>query len=140
MSAEKNHPWAYEELLKKWDGREPTWQEFIEASKAGRVQVNKTVAAYAIMSPQVSNPFRLIYGVILNLVWLLFVPVIIVLAVFNVASWWWVVGSFLGAWFFKSVAREGHCEGIKDAAEKHEDFYKNLIRAGAFVFKKENDV
>lgn len=126
---------AYKELIETWHG-EPSWQDFIAASKNGKVRVNKTIAAQAIHSPFVHRGFRIFYGSIINWVWVLLVPICLILALLGIINYWWILGGFLASLLIKSVTRDGHCEGIKYAAECHEEFYKELMRAGAFLFEK----
>lgn len=125
---------AVRELIELWGGRLPTWDEFKSASREGRVQVNKTVAADAIHWKGVPKSMMVLYGIVTMWTAFLAVPVMIGLYILDVVDGWWVLGAVFGAWFLIKVSRNGHCEGITMGAEQNEELYTELVSNGAFLF------
>ena len=127
---------AAEKLHEMWGERWPRWEEFLQASVEGRVQVNKTIAAQAVHSTLVPASFRIFYGVILLWVGFLSVPIATAIWFFSegISAWWIAIGGAVG-WFLIKVSREGQCEGIKAGAENNKEFYQTLVVAGAFLFR-----
>lgn len=123
-----------EEVTKMWGGRTPTWEEFKQASRDGRVRVNKSIAAQAIFLKGMPIAYKILYGVIT--IWAGFLALPIVLIAYFIAkfSFLWVLGAAIASYFLIKVSREGHCEGIKAGAENNEDLYSLLFNNGAFLF------
>jgi len=128
---------AVQEMKQLWGGNLPTWEDYKIAYKNGRVRANKTVAAEAIHMNGIHKAYLIIYGVITLWIGFLIFPAAIIAWFFMDFSAWWIIGSLLVAWFLIKVSREGHCEGIKDAAEKNEKIYEILVNNGAFLFGPE---
>lgn len=137
MSAlnESIRQYTLSELRKSWHGDLPGWEHFKEAHRRDAVRTSKPVALKYIHHPAVPQSWRIIHGVILMWVWFLALPfTVLIWLLFGFSAWWILVGLF-AALFFKSVSREGHCEGIKAGAERSEEFYQELIEQGAFIFE-----
>lgn len=125
---------AVKQLSKIWGGRLPTWDEFKQASKADRVQVNKSLANSLIFARGVPRAHSIMFGVIMLWAGFLASPIAIGLYFFNVLQGWWIVGSFVVAWYLFKVARDGQCDGLRYGAEADEAFYNALVGRGAFLF------
>lgn len=125
---------AVQDLKEMWGGNLPTWEDFKNASKNGRVRSNKTVAAEAIHMEGIPKAYLIIYGVITLWFGFLIFPATLILWFFMGFSAWWILGSFFAAWFLVKVSRAGHCEAMKYAAERDEKFYEILVNNGAFLF------
>lgn len=126
------------DMKSEWGDRFPSWREFKAASREGRIQVNRTVAAEAISWVQVPTPYRIFYGFVTMWIAFLALPITLVLWLSLDLSAWWIAGSLIGGWFLLKVSREGHCEGIKVGAERDEAFYQTLVENGAFWFLPES--
>lgn len=122
------------EMKEIWGGNLPSWEDFKKASKDGRVRANKTVAAQAIHMKGIPKAYFIIYGIITLWLGFLLFPATIVAWFFMDFSAWWILGSLFAAWFLVKVSREGHCEGMKDGAERNKELYEMLISNGAFLF------
>ena len=125
---------AVKDLTNLWGGRLPNWEEFKEASREGRVRVNKTIAAQAIHWKGMPTAMMFLYGIVTMWTAFLLVPVMIGLYFFGLVGGWWILGGLVGAWFLIKVSRNGHCEGIKMGAERNEGLYEALVGNGAFLF------
>src|SRR5260221_3004853 len=102
-----------------WGARMPTWEEFKQASKDGRVRVNKSVANNAIFARGVPKVHTIMFGVITLWAAFLVPPVALVLYFFFGINGWWVPGSLLLAWYLMKVSRDGQCDGIRYGAEQN---------------------
>jgi len=85
----------------------PTWDEFKIASREGRVQVNKTVAAQTIHWKGGPAVMMVLYGIATMWTAFLLMPVMIGLYFFGVISGWWILGAVVGAWLLIKVSRSG---------------------------------
>jgi hypothetical protein len=121
-------------LQKMWGGRTPTWEEFKEASRGGRVRVNKSVANIAIHWHGMPKSHMILFGIITLWATFLAVPIAIALHFITGISAWWIAGSAALAWYLYKVSIDGQCEGIRYGAEANEELYKALIQNGAFLF------
>jgi len=129
---------AVKELETMWGGNLPTWDDYKKAARSGRVRTNKTLAAQAIGMKGMPKAYFIIYGIITLWLGFLIFPATAIAWFFMDFSAWWILGALAASWFLVKVSREGHCEGIKHAAEKNEELYKILVRNGAFLFKPES--
>lgn len=125
---------AVQEMKDMWGGNLPTWEDFKNASKNGRVRANKTVAAQAINIKGISKAYFIIYGIITLWLGFLIFPGTVIAWFFMDFSAWWMLGALFAAWFLVKVSREGHCEAMKHGAEKSEKLYEILVNNGAFLF------
>lgn len=98
-----------------WGGRLPTWEEFLAASKRGRVGINKTVAAQAIHMKGMPKAYGVAYGIVILWCAFLLIPSVIIAWLFMEFSSWWILVSVFVAFFLVRVSREGHCEGLSRA-------------------------
>ena len=97
----------YEETVKNYGEREPTWEEYKEADKAFRVRTNKSVASQAIHYVG-SYHFIIIFGLIMPNLGFLLVPTVFVSWLIWGFSGWWLVASLPGAWYCLDVAKWLH--------------------------------
>lgn len=128
---------AVKEMKEIWDGNLPSWEDYKNASKKGRVKANKTVAAQAIQMKGIPIAYFIIYGLITLWLGFLLFPVTLLAWFFMDFSAWWVIGSFFAALFLVKLSRAGHCEGMMHGAERNEKLYELLVRNGAFLFDPE---
>ena len=126
------------EMMEKWGGSLPSWEEFKLAVNGGRVKANKTIAAKAIQTQNVPKLSFFLYGVVTLWSGFLIVPGTIAAWFFMDFKWWWIIVAFLAAKFLIAVSREGHCHGMIIGATRNPDFYDVLIRNGAFCFDPPN--
>jgi hypothetical protein len=126
---------AVRELKDAWGGRMPTWEEFEEAYKAGRVRFNKTVARVALNDRRVPRIYDVLYGIIVPWAVFFVVPVTIVLwLVFKISGWWILVSVAAVGYLYRAWVR-GPIRGMGVAALRNESLYDALVRNGAFLFR-----
>lgn len=123
-----------DQLTESYGGRLPTWEDFKQANRDGRVRANKVVAMKAIWWEGVPRPYQVIYGMIVPWAAFLVVPLAIVLYFWPGVSGWWIVASTILAVYFFRVSKDGACEGMKACAARNEKLYELLIVRGAFLF------
>lgn len=125
---------AAAKLQKMWGGRMPSWEEFKEASKGGRVRVNKSVANVAIHWRGIPKTHMILFGIITLWTMFLAIPVALALHFIIGISAWWIAGSAVLAWYLYKVSRDGQCDGIRYGAESDKELYQVLVQNGAFLF------
>ena len=125
---------AVQEMRKKWGGSLPSWNYFKKAQKNGRVGANKTIAAQFAGMNILPKSYFILYGIITLWFGFFLFPSTLIAWFFFHFSTWWILGSIFMAWFLVKVSREGHCEGMKAAAEKNKKVYEILVNNGAFLF------
>ena len=123
-----------QDMKEMWGGNLPTWEDFKQALKNGRVRANKTVAVQAIQMKGIPKAYFIMYGIITLWLGFLIFPATLIAWFFMKFSAWFILGSAFAAWFLVKVSREGHCEAMKHGAERNEKFYEILINSGAFLF------
>ena len=127
------------QLIDNWGGRLPTWDEFKQASREGRVSVNKGIASKTLSISATVGAAPRIYWVIYGIIvpWLMFLSIPVAIALYALVSFsgWWIPGAFLFAIFLYKVSLQGSCDGIKSGAELDERFYSFLATRGAFLFE-----
>lgn len=131
---------AVVELKTIWNGRLPTWEEYLEAYRAGRVRANRTVAVREVHSSPVPASYKIIYGGLTMWMAFLLVPAAVLGWFLADTSAWWILGALLASRWLVRVSREGHCEGIKAGAARSKDFYEYLVSSGAFLFESDGDL
>ena len=124
------------EVKEAWGGRIPSWEEFKEAKKSGKIRVDQVLASrvFNVNSKGIPKPWFIIYGLIVPWLMFLSIPLSIAFTYFLNLNWWSVAGGIFLSWFLFKVASQGHCDAILDGAEQNKELYEFLIQNGAFIF------
>ena len=122
------------QVVEAWDGNIPTWNDFKVALAENKVEVNQNIASQAIYMDGMPKEYFIIYGVITLCVGFLVFPATVVYWIFADISAWWILLSLFFAIVFIRVSRNGHCDGILQAAKNNEKIYYDLFSTGAFRF------
>ncbi len=135
---------AVKDMRELWGGRFPTWEEFKEANKDGRVRVNKDLAnklAFSVGPKTHRNRMRFVAIMLATALWAAFLAPPVAIAVYFIdgISGWWILGSFGLAWCLIKVVRRRQCEVLRYGSEADEQFYLALINHGAFLFEPAQD-
>ncbi len=133
LAQEKINASTVSELIKMW-GNIPSWEDFKQASKEGRLRISKPIALKYIYTTLVPKSYRILFGIITMSLWVLAIPICVAGWIFLELSAWWILGGFIVAWYLKDVSKNGHCQAIEETAFKSEEFYKLLVNEGAFLF------
>jgi CheY-like chemotaxis protein len=135
LSPAERHASTVKALCEMWGDRLPTWEEFRQAKRAGRLRTDKSVAMHAIHWRGVPKGWMVIYGILTAWAACLVVPITVALYFIRDVSAWWIFGSAFTAWFLFKITQEGSCEAIKDAGTRNQSMYEALVNSGAFLFE-----
>jgi hypothetical protein len=121
-----------DKLKRLWGGRLPTWEEFKQARKEGRVGTDEAVANRAL--GLLPRAWYIIYGILTP--WGMFVVPILAITLYLLGhmNGWIALGSLSVAWFLYKTTFLGACYGILNGATADERLYRMLVEHGAFVF------
>jgi hypothetical protein len=125
---------AYNDLIEKW-GKEPSWEDFKQAIKENKLQINKTIASEAFSKKGYIDEKIVILNGLLGWLAMLSTPIAVVLFFILKIHWIWIIISIFIGCFLMNKTRKGQCNALQKAAENNEKLYFYLLKAGAFYFK-----
>jgi len=122
-------------LIEAFGGRLPTWEEFKEASRQGRVRGSTSLAFYTMWWSGMPTGYAIFYGFFVALASLLAIPVAVGLYVLAGISGWWIIASIAVAVYLFGVTKEGAGTTMITGAQRSEQLYQMLVIRGAFLFE-----
>ncbi len=123
------------ELIKAFDGRLPTWDEFKQASRHGRVRGSTSLALYTMWWSGMPTGYIIFYGFFVALASLLVIPIAVGLYFFAGVSGWWITASIALAVYLFGVTKDGACTTMITGAQRSERLYQMLVIRGGFLFE-----
>jgi hypothetical protein len=122
-------------LIEAFGGRLPTWEEFRQASKHGRVRGSTSLAFYTMWWSGMPTGYAIFYGFFVALASLLAIPIAVGLYVFAGISGWWIIASIAMAVYLFGVTKQGAGTTMITGAQRNERLYQMLVIRGAFLFE-----
>jgi len=122
-------------LIKAFDGRLPTWDEFKQASRHGRVRGSTSLALYTMWWSGMPMGYVIFYGFFVALASLLAIPIAVGLYFLAGISGWWITASITLAVYLFGVAKDGACTTMITGAQRSERLYQMLVIRGGFLFE-----
>jgi hypothetical protein len=122
-------------LIEAFGGRLPTWEEFKQASRHGRVRGSTSLAFYTMWWSGMPTGYAIFYGFFVALASLLATPIAVGLYFLVGISGWWIIASIAMAVYLFGVTKEGAGTTMITGAQRNERLYQLLVIRGAFLFE-----
>jgi hypothetical protein len=122
-------------LIEAFGGRLPTWEEFKQASRYGRVRGSTSLAFYTMWWSGMPTGYAIFYGFFVALASLLAIPIAVGLYFIAGISGWWIIASIAVAVYLFGVTKEGAGTTMITGAQRNERLYQMLVIRGAFLFE-----